>query len=67
VTEAETRLLDELAERGFLRRIEYVRSRMHEWRLAAGDHGHIDVEHVDNLDPRHPLYVRVDPPVPRRL
>ena len=54
MTEAETQLLDELAEQGSLRRIEHVRGRMHGWGLTTGDHGHIDVDDATNLDPKRP-------------
>ncbi len=62
MTEAETRLLDELAEHGLLRRIEYVRAMMRGWGLSTGDPGHIDIQDAANLDPEHPLYVRTDHP-----
>jgi hypothetical protein len=62
MTDAETRLLDELAEHGLLRRIGYVRARMHSWGLSTGDPGHIDIRDPANLDPEHPRYVRADHP-----
>src|SRR4051812_19642711 len=62
MTDAEDRLHVEIAEHGLLRRIEYVRSRMHSWGLAVGDDGHLDVDDAENLDPGHPLYVRADHP-----
>ena len=62
MTDAETQLLDELAEHGLQRRIEYVRATMNCWGLTTGDHGHIDVADAANLDPEHSLYVRADHP-----
>lgn len=58
----ESRLLDELTQHGILRRVEILRGRMHQWRLAPGDPGYIDVSDPANLDPEHPLYVRADHP-----
>ena len=55
-------LLDELTEHGVLRRVEYIRARMHSWSLTVGDPGHIDVDDPANLDPERPLYVRQDHP-----
>jgi hypothetical protein len=46
--------LNELAERGVLRRVEMVRARMRHWGLGAGDPGHIDVDDPANLDRAHP-------------
>lgn len=62
MTDAETRLLDELAEHGLVRRVEYVRATMRSWGLSTGDPGQIDVDDAANLDPEHPLYVRADHP-----
>ncbi len=67
MTEAESRLSDELDEQGLLRRIEYVRGKMHGWGLTAGDPGHIDVEDADNLDPEHPPLCQSRPSRPRQL
>ena len=67
MTDPETRLLDELDEHGILRRIEYVRARMHGWGLTTGDPGHIDVDDPTNSNPSIPLYIRARPSRPRRL
>jgi len=60
-----TRLLDELAEHGILRRIEFVRSRMHAWSFTAGGLGHVDAADPTNIDPEQPVYVRDDHPASR--
>ena len=62
MTDPETQLLDEVAEHGILRRIEYVRNRMHSWGLVGDDPGHLDVDDTTNFDPEHPLYIRADHP-----
>lgn len=62
MTDSETRLLDELAQHGILRRVEYVRTWMRRWNLTAGDPGHIDVDDPNSLYPERPLYVPKDHP-----
>ncbi len=62
MTDAEDSLLQELAERGILRRVEYVRARMRSWRLTPADVGYIDVDDQASLDPEYSLYVREDHP-----
>lgn len=62
MTDPESGLMDELEQRGILRRLECIRARMHAWSLTLGDPGHIDVTEPSNLDPEHPLYIRDDHP-----
>lgn len=62
MTDPLTQLVDDVAEHGLVRRIEYVRTRMHNWGLTADDPGHLDVDDTTNLDPEHPRYIRADHP-----
>ena len=51
MNDPQTRLVDELEQLGILRRLEFIRARMHAWNLTTGDPGHIDVADPTNFDP----------------
>ena len=62
MNDPQTRLVDELEQLGILRRLEFIRARMHAWNLTTGDPGHIDVADPTNFEPDHPMYIRQDHP-----
>ena len=65
MNDPQTRLVDELAAAGVLRRLEFIRARMHAWKFTAGDPGHIDAADPTNIDPDHPMESDDDiPPSP---